>query len=144
MDEELLSTDRPIEIYYALKSEIISYTEVGNSKCTVVLSDDWKIIDTTIGTIDLKETPQETAAGLKFKTELAAICPGHSESVTESIESVLGIQLILKAVYCQGSEKIIGNSQRGPKLYFITKSNRITERTLQVSWEHLSQNRYHT
>ena len=144
MNEKLLSTDRPIELYYALLSDIISYLNVGKSQCTVVLSGEWNLINTTIGTINLKETPQGTAAGEKFTTELAAICPGHNESIVESIDSILGKKVILKAVFCSGEVKIIGNSQTGPKLYIATNSNRITERRLQSSWEHLSQNRYHT
>ena len=144
MNTKLLSTDRPIALYYALLSEIVSYTVAGAAQCTVVLSAPWKLIHTTIGTIDVKESPEEAQAGIKHITQINAVCPGHGNQVSDTANSIQGRKLILKVVYRSGIEKIIGNKSMGPKLFFPVLSAQTTDRRLESKWENTGPNLYHT
>lgn len=142
MDKKTFSTDRPIGVYYALLSDITLFNQTDTTHCTVSVKNDWKLIHTTIGTINFREVEDETRAGIKHVTELTAICPGHDSEILEEIENNSGKKVILKITYREGSAKIIGTPQSGPKLRFDTNSENSTERRLKVTWEHTARNLY--
>lgn len=141
MDTKLLSTDRPVAIYYALKSEISSFTKIGIGKCAVALSGTgWKFINTTIGTIDLQEKSSKTKAGTTYSTELNSICPGHDDSTPGDFITINGVPVIIRIDYRNGIQKIIGNALVCPILFFTQISNTTTSRKLQLSFNSSSPN----
>lgn len=143
MDTKLLSTDRPIALYYAFLSEVASMTLVGDSKCNVVLAGtDWRPIATTIGTIDLQEESSETRAGTLYTNNLTATCPGHDETTPGDIVSISGRKLILRLDYRNGLKKIIGSKTTGPKLEIKTSSNTTTSRKIQSNFKTTAPNRW--
>jgi len=142
METKLLSTDRPIALYYAFISDVVSFTQQGSSHCSVQLADDWKLIHTTIGSINLNETPSETRAGTLYENKLTAVAPGHDESSPAHIAAISGRRLILRLDYRNGMKKIIGDATTGPKLYIETISYSTTSRRLQSNYKSKSPNRW--
>jgi|GEM_PF-6358187 len=140
METQLLSTDRPIAIYYAFSSEINSYSQTGNSECSVTLSSEWKKIHTSIGKINIIERQVQTDAGVKYVTELSAQCPGHDENTPGDISEVEGRKVLLRCDYRNGMKKIIGSKVSGPKLFMNINSSNITNRTLQLTFENTGPN----
>ncbi|MFV0376894.1 MAG: hypothetical protein ACK5JD_06270 [Mangrovibacterium sp.] len=136
MDTKLLSTDRPVAVYYAFLHEIDSITRIDNSHCSVVLSGTgWKIIRTTIGTIDLQEKPSATGAGTLYVTNLSATCPGHDDNTPSDIKNLAGRPLLLRIDYRSGLQKVIGTKTTGPKLLIDTLSSTTTSRKIQSSYK---------
>ena len=137
MEQKLLSTDRPISVSYVFISEILYYVKKSDSECQVYLvqNSNWKLINTTIGSINLSEKPVETEAGLKFVTELSAIIPGHSVTTPGEVLAVTGRKVALKFVYRNGLTKIVGTNLSGPKLNISISAGVTTQRTLSAAWE---------
>lgn len=136
MTTRLLSTDRPVAIYYAFITEIDSITKVDDSHITVALTGSgWKQIQTTIGTIDLQEETAETDAGTLYTNVLNAILPGHEVTTPEDIGAIAGRQVILRLDYRNGMQKIIGSKISGPKIFIKTSSNTTTSRKIQCNYK---------
>ena len=142
MDEKLNSTDRPIAIYYTFITNVTSYTKVGDSQCSVVISGDWNYIHTSIGTINFKERPVDGDAGLKFVSQLSATCPGQNNDTPNDISSISGRKSIFKIVYRSGKQKIVGNKEKGPKPILSSASDDKTDRLLEFDWESRKVNRW--
>lgn len=142
MENRRFSTDRPISISYVLKSEISSYQKLDAVTCSVMPKTNWNLIQTTIGTIDFNETKARTESNTKYITELAAICPGHDKDIARSMDAVEGRQVYLKIEFKSGKNKIIGDVQNLPRLFFDVDSYTSTERRLRVYWENSTPNLY--
>ena len=140
MDAKLLSTDRPVAIYYTFLSEVSSFAKVDSSHCSLALSGSWKLINTTIGTIDLDEESSETRAGVLYSSKLKASCPGQDQDTPGDIASVSGRKVLIRIDYRSGLKKIIGNKTTGPKLFFKISSQISTSRTLQSEYKSVTPN----
>jgi hypothetical protein len=134
MEQKTPGTERPISIHYVYKSDIAYYGTAGDSGCVVSVTGNWKLIHTTIGSIDLKEKPEETPAGTVFRTQLTAQHPGHDNNTPGDIANISGRKVLLKITYRSGREKIIGNAVNQPKLFISSDSNSSTKLTIESNW----------
>ncbi|MBV5313801.1 MAG: hypothetical protein JZU47_10930 [Prolixibacteraceae bacterium] len=136
MENKLLGTDRPVAIYYALQSDIASIYQ--SSANTVSLEfkpgKDFKLINTTIGTIDLQEDSQKTDAQIIYSNDLKAVSPGHEENTPDHISSLSGRKLILRIDYRSGMRKIIGTLDEAPRLLIKIISATSTTRKIESSF----------
>jgi len=140
METKIAATDRPVSIHYINQSEVTGYQNLGNGQCNVWLNSDWKLINTTIGTIELQETPEETNAGMVYKTQLTAKHPGHETETPQQIADLSGRRVMLKVTYKSGKEKIIGGGSNGPKLNIRTLSNTSTVLIVDCNWSSAAPN----
>lgn len=137
MDTKLLSTDRPIAIYYVFKSEVSSITKNGNSRCSISLNDgkEWKLIRTTIGTISFNEKSDRQRAGILYTSTIEATCPGHDETTPEDMVNINGVPVLLRMDYRDGLSKIVGNTNNMPRLFIQQQSNTVTKRSLSCTFK---------
>ncbi len=142
MDTKLLSTDRPIALYYAFVTNVQSYTENGESKCQVTLTGDWNQINTTIGTIKLQEFNSESDAGTFYTSNLSATVPGEDENSPENTRKLSGRKVLLRVDYRSGLKKIIGAAGTGPKVFISTETNTTTKRNLTAEFKYTEPNRW--
>lgn len=142
MDTKLLSTDRPIALYYAFVSAVQSYQKDGESNCQVTLTGEWNEINTTIGSIKLQETPSDSAAGTFFRSNLSAIIPGEDENSPGNTLKLSGRKVLLRVDYRSGKKKIIGAAGTGPKVFISTETNTSTKRNLTAKFENPEPNRW--
>lgn len=142
METKLLSTDRPIAIYYAFITNVVSYGKIGKSKCQVVLDGNWNEINTTIGTIKFKELPGTSKAGTLFTSTLNATIPGEDENSPENTANLSGRKALIKIEYKSGRQRIIGSYNSGPRLLVGTDSDISTKRNLSASFENTEPSRW--
>lgn len=144
MEQKLLSTDRLITMHYVFLTEISLYVWKNDSECQVnlITGAQWKLIHTTIGTINFSEKPVETSAGTKYVSELSAIIPGHSNLTPGEIHSVTGRKVAVMLTYRSGLMKIVGGRGSGPKMEISISGNKTTQRSVQFSWESIYPNQY--
>lgn len=135
MDKKLTSNDRPVSIDYVFPSDLNWYQANSESVCSLSLKTDWKRINTTIGSIDLKERPEKTDAGTMFITELTARHPGHKTESPADIAQLSGRRVILKITYRSGKEKIIGNAVSGPRIFISSLSSTSTILSVEAVWK---------
>jgi len=142
METKLLSTDRPIAISYIFQTDLLTYTKVDKSKCTLTFNGDWNLINTTIGTFKIREYPQTDNAGRKFITELSATVPGHDDDTPEEISNINGRKVLLKVEYKSGKVKIIGTDTAAPRPDIEINSSTTTQRTFTATFENTEPNRW--
>lgn len=130
MHTKLLSTDRPIALYYAFLTEVTSFSEIGKSKCSVSIPSGWNLIHTTIGTIEFEETPNKSSAGVLYTNTITATVPGHNSDTPEKSDSINGRKVLIRADYRNGLKKIIGNTEFAPELFISINSGVNTARKL--------------
>jgi len=140
METKIAATDRPVSVHYINQSEVTGYQNLGNGQCNVWVNSDWKLINTTIGSIELQETPEETGAGIVYKTHLTAKHPGHETETPQQIADLSGRRVALKITYKSGKEKIIGANGNGPKLNIRTLSNTSTVLIVETNWSSAAPN----
>lgn len=137
MESKLLSTDRPIAIYYSFQSDVESITDQGQNIKVVTFKSGkgWNLINTTIGTIDFNSTSEQTGAGTIHINNLNASCPGHEENTPGDIAAISGRKVLIRIDYKSGLKKLIGNLEAAPKLFIKTLSNTTTSRKIQSDWK---------
>jgi len=137
MEAKLLSTDRPIAIYYSFQSDVESIAPSGTNAMAVTFKagKDWKAIHTTIGTIDLQENTEQSAAGTIFNNNLTAQCPGHDEGTPGDVAAISGRKALIRIDYKSGKKKLIGNLNAAPRLFLKVTSNTTTSRKLESAWK---------
>lgn len=137
MDTKLLSTDRPIAIYYCFLSDVesITYLDKNTREVTFKSGKDWNLINTTIGTIDFQSVPEHTRAGTIHNNTLNASCPGHEENTPDDIDSISGRKVLIRLDYKSGFKKLVGNLKAAPELFIKTLSNTTTSRKIQTDWK---------
>lgn len=137
MDKKLLSTDRPVAIYYAFQSDVESVEIWNDNSKNVVfkVGKDWNLINTSIGSIDFQETPNPNGKYTTYDTTLVATCPGIEEETPSHIASVAGRKVLLRIDYKSGLKKLVGTMDSSPVLAFKTLSGISTSRKLQSDWD---------
>lgn len=135
MNKKLTSNDRPIAIDYVYTSDLNWYQRNSDSVCSLSLKNAWKRINTTAGSIDLKERPEKSASGTAFITELTARHPGHETESPADISQLSGRRVILKITYRSGLEKIIGNGVSGPRIFISSLSSVSTNLSIEAVWQ---------
>lgn len=140
MNTKLLSTDRPIALYYILVTEVSAYSEVGASQCSV--SGNWNLIHTTIGSIEFEEVPLNSNAGTYYENSLVATVPGHDINSPEKTDKLNGRKVLLRIDYKSGLKKIIGNKEFSPTLLISENSGVNTFRKLKSEFNSIYINRW--
>lgn len=137
METKLLSTDRPIAIYYSFPENIESITDQDKNTKAVSFKEgkDWNLINTTIGTIDFQSIPEKTRAGTIHNNNLNASCPGHEENTPDDIAAFSGRKVVFRIDYKSGFKKLIGNLDKAPDPIIETLSNTTTSRKLKFNWK---------
>lgn len=140
METKKTAVDRPISLHYVFKSNVTAYSNLGNGTCQVVLSAGLNLIHTTIGTISVQETTEETGAGTVYKTRVQAKHPGHETETPQQVNDIVGRQAMLVITYRSGKQKIIGNTVNCPKIFIQSQSNVSTTLTIESNFSATSPN----
>jgi hypothetical protein len=142
MDTKLNSTDRPIALYYIFFSDVLSFTNEGNSNCKVSVNGDWNLIRTSIGSISFKETTDSGDSGTIFKSNLSATVPGIDDDSPETTQALSGRPALIRVDYRSGRQKIIGSSSAKARMYIDAESSTLTKRTVRCSFTNSVPNRW--
>lgn len=142
MDTRLLSTDRPIAIYYTYLDNVNSITRVGTSQCSVSITGTWNLINTKIGSIEFTEESKEDAGGLYYNNALSATIPGHDINTPEQFKNINGRRVIIRLDYRNGLKKILGNEETNPRIFIVSNSNTTTSRELKAEFKSLQPCRF--
>jgi hypothetical protein len=135
MNTKLLSTDRPIALYYVFLSDVSSITVIGGSHCYISMTGEWKGINITIGSIEYNEEPKQNAGGTYYEYNLTASVPGHDATTPEKNLALNGRKVLIRADYRNGLKRIIGDMEYAPKLFITIDSKTTTFRKLKSEFK---------